>query len=88
MIMDAGLLTVTSVRENNNQHTGSESAVLAPRRNADTSVSVSGEKCEKTPPSPPGLGADLSSSRAFPKTTTRFALLEETWGSLLVELEG
>lgn len=52
MIMDAGLLTVTSVRENNNQHTGSESAVLAPHQNADTLVLMSGEICEKTPPFP------------------------------------
>lgn len=42
MIMDAGLLTVTSVRENNNQRTGSESAVLTPLWNADMLVSMLG----------------------------------------------
>lgn len=53
MIMDAGLLTVTSVRENNNQHTGSESAVLAPLWNADTPMLMLGKKCEETPPFAP-----------------------------------
>lgn len=43
MIMDAGLLTVTSVRENNNQRTGSESAVLTPLWNIDMLVSMLGK---------------------------------------------
>lgn len=44
MIMDAGLLTVTSVRENNNQRSGSESAFFSPLRSADMLVSMLGEK--------------------------------------------
>lgn len=42
MIIDAGLLTVTSVRENNNQRTGNDSAVFLPLWNTDMLVSVLG----------------------------------------------
>lgn len=93
MIMDAGLLTVTSVRENNNQHTGSESAVSAPHRNADTLMLMLGgreknflKKSEKTPPFPRFGGRPQlisgSSEHGDPLRPRR----EETSGSLLVEV--
>lgn len=82
MIMDAGLLTVTSVRENNNQHTGSESAVFAPHWNADTLMLMLDKKNARKRRLSLSLGAELSPAHAFLNIMTRFGLLERRLGEV------
>lgn len=87
MIMDAGLLTVTSVRENNNQRTGSESAVFTPLWNIDMLVSMLGIKTQVKPLSFPRFASGHGARRSVGNDEALRPPRGKTWGSFLVELE-